>query len=310
LGLFPIGLSYLRGAPGVGKTAFAMQAAIAAGLGGEFLGRRIPRTRVLYLALDESARSLSTRMKLQATGLDMDSATGDLSDWATTWPLLSNNGLLDLHTELALHQYQLVVVDTFSRLLAYGEHRQPALLGHYLAEFARLATDHNAAILLIDHHPKPLCTPHDPDPVDALVSKTVRARGDHIVFSLHRRLNETAATLRRAGDPTAPSAVDLVWDPASLRWYLRRPAPSRAALLTSRERETLAAIAALDGPTLAQLVAHLHQDKSNLYRRLQSLTTRGLLTTIPGPKGSRYQVVPSCPPPEGGSVPAPQASRL
>jgi hypothetical protein len=199
---------------------------------------------------------------------------------------------------LALDHPKLVVVDPFSSLLDAGERKQPDVLEPILSSLELTAQEHGAAILLLDHHPKRGRTAGAPDKVHALIVEMVENYGDGIVLSLHRRSSrhgrslENCARLKLSGGIEADDAIDLLWDPATLRWNLKHPPAARADHLTWREREALAAIAELDGPTLTELVAHLRQDKGNLYRRLQLLCRRNLLTTTPGPRGSRYLLPP------------------
>jgi len=65
-GLLPVGLTILGGKPKVGKSWLALQLAQAIATGGMFLGIRVVQALVLYLALEDSPRRLSSRMKLQS----------------------------------------------------------------------------------------------------------------------------------------------------------------------------------------------------------------------------------------------------
>src|ERR1700690_2738347 len=56
------GLSFLAGAPKLGKSWLALQLAIAVALGEEWLGKKCDRGEVLYLALEDSRRRLQTRV--------------------------------------------------------------------------------------------------------------------------------------------------------------------------------------------------------------------------------------------------------
>ena len=69
------------------------------------------------------------------------------------------------------------------------------------------------------------------------------------------------------------------------------PAEGPKGRYTLREREAIDAVGELGRATLSQLVAHLGQDKSNLYNRLQNLCQRGVLACVQGPKGYEYTLV-------------------
>ena len=61
--LLPHGLTILAGRPKLGKSWLALQIAGAVGSGGEVLGRPVTRGKVLYLALEDTARRLRDRAK-------------------------------------------------------------------------------------------------------------------------------------------------------------------------------------------------------------------------------------------------------
>jgi hypothetical protein len=63
--LLPVGLCLFAGAPKLGKSWLALQAARAVAGGGVFLGRKIEQGNVICFALEDSVRRLQCRMQRQ-----------------------------------------------------------------------------------------------------------------------------------------------------------------------------------------------------------------------------------------------------
>jgi RecA-family ATPase len=64
-GLLPVGLVMLAGRPKQGKSWLALQMAVAVGTGGKLLGQDVPEGKTLYLALEDSARRIKSRLESQ-----------------------------------------------------------------------------------------------------------------------------------------------------------------------------------------------------------------------------------------------------
>jgi hypothetical protein len=114
-GVLPEGSCILAGAPKTGKSWLTLQIGVAASLGGRVLGdKRVTKTGVLYLALEDSERRLQRRLNmLQAL------PSRDLR-FVTSWPQ-GEKGLTKLRDYLVVHDdVGLVIVDTLQRLRGVG----------------------------------------------------------------------------------------------------------------------------------------------------------------------------------------------
>jgi RecA-family ATPase len=147
-GLIPIGLTLIAGRPKVGKSWMGLQLAHAKGTGGVFLGVKVERGDVLYLALEDSPRRLQTRSKQQ--GIPRTAAI----TFYTTWKPFHKGGLDDLLIELEAHNYSLVIIDTLERATPGTDKSDEKVMGPIFDQLQRMAQTRNMAIVLLDHHRK------------------------------------------------------------------------------------------------------------------------------------------------------------
>ena len=305
-GLIPEGLTILAGRPKGGKSWLVLQIAVAADIGGEVLGLRVPKLKVYYLAMEDTEYRLSDRLKKQTAGMNIDLTVDGEAVFRTDCSPLSEHGLSELKA-IFDEGYNLVIVDTFSRILGHGDQMDQQEMTRVMAALQRMALDHHAAILLVDHHRKSARTSLDADPIDDILGSTAKAGVVDCALGLYRRHNEDQAKLKLSGRDFGDSELEIEWDPSAFRWRLKQGAEGPKGRYTLREREAIDAVGELGRATLTQLVAHLGQDKSNLYNRLQSLCQRGVLACVQSAKGYEYTLVlqPSGP----ASPPAPAAWR-
>jgi hypothetical protein len=85
-GMIPIGLTAAAGRPKLGKSWLVQQLLIAAVTGGEFLGRRVPKIKVGYFALEDSENRIADRLKKQTQGMDVDLADAANAIFCTDCP--------------------------------------------------------------------------------------------------------------------------------------------------------------------------------------------------------------------------------
>ena len=223
-GLLPVGLSNLAGRPKVGKSLLANQIAVAIDAGCEVLGRAVRQSPVFYLALEDSPSRLSARLKklILAGGLDIpppagaeqrarclhrrpdlrhwlqrgqrrcrqrrpQSATASSSSAAACWARAGwsrSSGVLD-------EGFGVAVIDTFSRACGRADQNDSADMTMIMGALQRMALDHHAAILLVDHHRKSARTSPDSDPIDDIYGSTAKAGVVDCALGLYRRHNES-----------------------------------------------------------------------------------------------------------------------
>jgi hypothetical protein len=320
--LLPIGLSILAGRPKEGKSLLVLQLALVAYLGGMFLGLEVPRLKVLYLALEDTPYRIADRLRKLAAGTHIDLSQfgrggfdqggsdqagdqqrvqyGDVTI-VTAWSCLSDHGMADLRTAMDRERYDMVIIDTFSRILGRGDQMDQQEMTLTMAALQRLALDHQAAILLVDHHRKSARTSPDADPIDDIMGSTAKAGVVDCAMGLYRRHNQDEARLKLCGRDFGDSELALEWDPDAFCWNLMQAkgakAPPVRTSYTLREQETIDAVAELaaasefGAATLSQIVAQTGHNKGSLYSRLQSLVERGGLRQTQSTRGMLYSLV-------------------
>ena len=321
-GLLPVGLSNLAGRPKVGKSLLANQIAVAIDAGCEVLGRAVRQSPVFYLALEDSPSRLSARLKklIQARGIAIpppagglntvldasiddqtcgigysvgsaaaaNSSTGSIgsSKFVIGCRLLGEGGLEQIESVFA-EGFGVAVIDTFSRACGRADQNDSADMTMLMGALQRMALDHHAAILLVDHHRKSARTSPDTDPIDDIMGSTAKAGVVDCALGLYRRHNEAEGLLKLSGRDFGDAQIPLTWDAESFTWQLRAGGegddgsePGAQAPLprfTARDYATIAAVEELGPATLTQIMAVTGEAKGNLYNRLAALCRRGAL---------------------------------
>jgi hypothetical protein len=299
-GLIPVGLTYMAGRPKAGKSFLALLIALAADSGGEVLGIQVPQTRVFYLALEDTPFRLADRIKKICGWRAEDHTTvlpiGGEGVFATECAAFGEGGTAFVRW-LFEHGYKIVFVDTLSRALGSADQMDPAEMTKLLGALQRLAAEHEAALVLVDHHRKSARTAIDTDPIDDILGSTAKGGVADCALGLYRRHNEDTATLKLVGRDFADSEIALRWNPERFTWSALPP--EEAAVLRGEEDEPeeltrdqqaiVDFIAAAGGATLAQLVVETGRNRGTLHRSLNRLCLRGLLRCVSGEQGFIYR---------------------
>jgi RecA-family ATPase len=149
-GLVMEGLSFLAGAPKLGKSWLALQLAVAVALGEEWLGEPCERGAVLYLALEDSKRRLQSRMKKVLN----HRVFPETLHLATECPRLDEGGLDRISSWLdARPDAGLVILDTLAKVKPRRKkngdvYAEDSAAG---AQLQALAFKHRAAVLVLTH---------------------------------------------------------------------------------------------------------------------------------------------------------------
>ena len=123
--ILPEGLIILAGKQKIGKSYLALAMGLGIASGETVLGESdIDQGHVLYLALEESERSLQERIsQLLVRGASLH----DDFEYATNWPQLDDNGLVDIESWLnSRSQTRLVIIDSWTSSLP-GMEQQSAI---------------------------------------------------------------------------------------------------------------------------------------------------------------------------------------
>src|SRR3954470_24089874 len=128
-GLIPEGLTFMAGAPKLGKSWLALSLGIAVASGGAALGAvDVVEGDVLYLALEDSPRRLQGRLRM----LLGDEAAPERLQIETAWPRVDEGGGEAIAAFLEERRdTRLVIVDVWARLRGRSVNRQDYYTSDY-----------------------------------------------------------------------------------------------------------------------------------------------------------------------------------
>ncbi len=272
-GFLTPGLNAMGARPKIGKSWFALQAAVAVGTGGMFLNRSVKRGRVLYLALEDSPRRIEKRLKMQQ-------APGDaMIDFHFTWKPLSGEGLADLAAEIEKHDYKLIIIDTLARALGFIDPNKQAENNVHLGALQRLAVDRGIAVLLIDHHRKSASGDGGGDVIDDQIGATSKAAVLDVSMGLYRKRGERTATFKVTGRDIDESELSVKFDTTTGCWQLVEDGGVRE---DSIQAEILDALEELgSSATGARIAKMMGRDRSNIRKELQELVAKHKILRTP-----------------------------
>ena len=146
--LIPEGLAMLGGRPKVGKSWLALHIANAVATGGETLGRQVPQGKVLYVALEDSGRRINDRLHT------IGAAKSKTLFFAEEWPFLERHGLALLERVIQDEAFDLVILDTFTRMLEKSDQTNSSEMAAVLGPLQRMTIDYGFSLHILDHHNK------------------------------------------------------------------------------------------------------------------------------------------------------------
>lgn len=227
--LLPEGLVFLAGRPKRGKSYAALQIAIDVVSGRHSFGQTTTG-KVLYLALEDSARRLQTRLQ------QMRAPRSDDLLIFNRFARLDEGGTQKLVDLIEEHRPILVVIDTFSRAVSSKlDANEIADMTDVLGPLQTLALRYQTCVLLVDHHRKPGDNPGDM--IDDIAGSTAKVAVADAILGLYRKSGEQHAILKLTGRDVEERDVALIWDQLRFQWKVEDGTP-----LTSTERQIIALI--------------------------------------------------------------------
>jgi len=205
-GLLPEGLTLFAGPPKIGKSWLALSLCVGTASGGHALGKiPIERGEALYLALEDTARRLQSRLKMMLNG---EPAPEGLH-LATKWDRLDEGGLEQLESWLlGWPKCRLIIIDTLQRLRPPQQGNRGLYEQDYntLVYLKTLADTCGVAIVVVHHLRKGSSN----DPLEEVSGTTGltgaadtiwtlkrdRGRADAVLFSTGRDIDEAETALR------------------------------------------------------------------------------------------------------------------
>lgn len=270
--LLPVGLTIIAGRPKVGKSWLALQIALSIASGGVALNERVDQGPVLYLALEDPPRRLKERMTKQGWTLGLPADFMKLGDFETQINDLRNGGGQRLARQIEVKGYRYVVIDTLSRSV-YGDQSDVETMTLALTPIQAMAHAKNCAVVMIDHHRKPVLS--NPDVVSDILGSTAKGAMADSIWGLYKEGGKAGAKLAITGRDIEERTLALTFDSKLGCWSYEGDADELE--LTERRQEIIDALEDLGRVGVVDIAKAIGQPKSHTYSRLQDLVNAGLV---------------------------------
>jgi len=273
------GLFLLCGKPKAGKSWLSLGIAMALAQGGEYLGRDVPRKRVLYLALEDTPRRLNARMRQLHFGTGSDLRGLDVRISAPK----VGDGLEQQLRDAARNGFQVIILDTLQKVRPPAGKRGSQYADDYetLSAIKRVADECGICILVVHH----LRKMESEDPQDDISGTNGLAGAADGSIVLRRMRGKPQAILHVLGSRDLPEAEiglrfeDGLWQFAGTAAEVRT---------TGEQSEILDALRAFgdEGATVNQLVSATGRKAGALRHHLRKMNEAGAVrfrNTKPAP---------------------------
>lgn len=282
-GLIPTGLVSLAGRPKIGKSWLALQLAHAVGAGGQFLGQRVDKRTVLYLALEDGPRRLKSRLRAQ----HVPETAAIYFD--TTRTVLDDQGVEVLEKRIEEDGIFLVIIDTFSRAIGGADQLDGGAMTEVLGHLQQMAQSKEITALLVDHHHRLPSIGHNADPIEDLYGATSKSAVVDAAIGIYRGQGRQGTTLKVIGRDMEEMELSLQWKPSDCTWEsLGNAGEVRADSFQGEVLATIGELMALgELPTGTRIAKHLGKVKGQVGKAIADLINRGAVQK--GEKDGREQ---------------------
>lgn len=274
-GLISVGLGNLSGRPKIGKSFLALQLAIAKAAGIPFLGRPLRQGKVFFICMEDTPRRMRDRIKKQGIPVN------DNLVFEFAFPHLDDEGLDELAVEISEMEYDLVIIDTFSRLILKSDQNDMVQMNEITGRLQRIALDLNMGILLVDHHKKP--NGIYSDPIDDILGSTGKSAPLDTVMGLYRENGKHTFVLKVVGRDFESTEIPLTFNRENLLWETQ--SNNQGLIGGSMDDRVYEAMLALnqEGKMLfgTAIAKQACMDVGNVNRCLLSLEQRMLVRKLP-----------------------------
>ena len=261
-GLLPVGLTILGGAPKVGKSFLALQAARAVASGGAMFGESVEQGKVLYIAAEDLPRRLQERMRKQGWTIGANADFVPIGEYKSQIGDLRNGGGRKLAQTIQERNYRLVIIDTLSRAVT-GNQNDVEIMTSGLAPLQEMAHKCNSSILVIDHHHKGQSAQ---DLIADILGSTAKGAMADTIIGLYRDKSSRTATLLTIGREVEEKTIKLQLDRVSCTWRL-----ASDGSLTAEQDELLTAMKKLEKAGVTELATYLNRNKGTVQKQLVTL---------------------------------------
>jgi hypothetical protein len=230
-GFIPAGVTLLAGPPKIGKSWMALGISVAVATGGKALGKvDVEAGDVLYLALEDTARRLKSRLRMM---LPRDDPGPETLTLAIECPPLPQGGDKRIAAWLDQHpKARLIVVDVYARLRGLVQASPSYQLDYQsIAMFKTLADSYGVAVLLVHHTRKAEAE----DFVDA-ISGTAGLGAADAVLVLRRARGKVDAVLHVTGRDLEEATRALTFARALGTWELLEGPADQYTMADTRQK--------------------------------------------------------------------------
>lgn len=273
----PAGMAFIAGRPKVGKSWLALQICRSVSTGKEVFGKHVERGRALYLALEDNARRLKDRMRKQGwpdkpRGIDFMMP----DDFRAQLKHLNGGGGALLAKTLEKNGYRLVVIDTLSRAFK-GDQKDESEMTQALAPLQEVALRLDLAVLVIDHHKKPM-TAADQNPIDDILGSTAKSAVADAAWGLYAEQGKAGFKLSFTGRDIEQMILkltrgeDMIYTSEGEAFTIELTEQRKAVLDYLRSTGE-----AQVGPIARGIGA---KDEGNLFKNLQNMVNAGMLKRV------------------------------
>lgn len=231
--LLPEGLTLIAGRPKIGKSWLMMGLSVAVAAGGYFLDSiQVKPSRVLYLALEDNARRLSSRLKMVLRGKQAP----DNLHLFTEWPRVDQNGAVLM--EKFLEKYpdtKLIIIDTLQKIKAKPKRSNATLYqeDYTSVEPLKAIADKYSIGVIIVHHTR---KSGSDDAYETISGTTGLTGGTDAMMVLSRDRARCDGVLYITGRDIADKELALRWNDDTTSWSLLGGA---AEYRMSQERQVI-----------------------------------------------------------------------
>ena len=279
--LIPEGLAMLGGRPKVGKSWLALHIANAVATGGETLGRQVPQGKVLYVALEDSGRRINDRLHT------IGAAKSKTLFFAEEWPFLERHGLALLERVIQDEAFDLVILDTFTRMLEKSDQTNSSEMAAVLGPLQRMTIDYGFSLHILDHHNK-LADPDAPLS-QSLFGSVAKSGVADVLVGLFRKESERQGRLKISGRDVSDldmvvnlSDENAVWQVTGNAVDVQKKTNKELVLQAVKDLVELS-----ETPSNLTIARHVDMNTGNVNRLLQTLLSEGKI--VRGEKKGKIQ---------------------
>lgn len=281
-GLLPEGLGVLAGNPKIGKSWLVIQLCLAVAHGSRAFGQYdVVQGRVLYLALEDNARRLQSRLKMMG-----ETDPPDDLEIHTQWKGFPP-GLAELERWIKQNPNAgLIVIDTWTKVKPPRTGNNDAYHSdsQQLSEVHKLAQTYGVTVLLV-HHLNKGASVQEGDWIEQISGSMGMSGTPDTLWHISRPRGDSKGTWRLVGRDIDEQELAATFDSECGKWTVegdKDDVPS-----TGQEDETIKALREQGPCTPAELATLMNEDRETIKKRCQRMCNRGKIERRDGRYAAR-----------------------